>query len=104
MGDYYMNLEHEFSEHGEGVDKYTWVPVLVEKAIEDLIPNVGHAREIARLAWRWDDDHPQGRNAIFKWQNEAIKQRVELLALRESDNSYADGYAQAVKDHKTERP
>jgi hypothetical protein len=61
----------------------TWVPVYVERAICDLIPDEFHQREIARDAWAWDDAHPDAKNALNHWQNEAIRQRVELIALQE---------------------
>lgn len=61
----------------------TWVPVYVERAICDLIPDVGYAREIARQAWAWDDEHVGYENALYKWQNEAIRQRRDLIALQE---------------------
>ncbi len=60
----------------------TWVPVFVEQAICDLIPDEGYARENARLAWLWDDEHPEHKNAIYHWQNIAIQQRTDLIALR----------------------
>jgi hypothetical protein len=61
----------------------TWVAAYVERAICDLIPDVGHAREIARSAWKWDDEHPTAPNDIYHWQNEAIRQRRDLIALQE---------------------
>lgn len=61
----------------------TWVPVYVERAICDLIPDTGYAREIARSAWAWDDEHPGYENTLYRWQNEAIRQRRDLIALQE---------------------
>ena len=61
----------------------TWVPVYVERAICDLIPDTGYAREIARSAWAWDDEHPDHTNSLYRWQNEAIRQRRDLIALQE---------------------
>jgi hypothetical protein len=55
----------------------------VERAICDLIPDVGHAREIVRGAWKWDDEHPTAPNDLYRWQNEAIRQRRDLIALQE---------------------
>lgn len=65
------------------MEEITRVPVYVERAICDLIPDERYAREIARVAWRWDDEHPDHKNALYKWQNEAIRQRTELIALVE---------------------
>lgn len=67
----------------DGVSQSTWVAAYVERAICDLVPDVGHAREIARNAWKWDDEHPTAPNDIHHWQNEAIRQRRDLIALQE---------------------
>jgi len=67
----------------DGKPQPTWVPVYVERAICDLIPDTGHAREIARCAWNWDDAHPSAPNALYRWQNEAIRQRRDLIALQD---------------------
>jgi hypothetical protein len=66
----------------DGKAQPTWVPCYVERAICDLIPDTGHAREIARCAWKWDDEHPAATNALYRWQNEAIRQRRDLIALQ----------------------
>ena len=68
----------------------TWVPVYVERAIYDLIPESPHARESARVAWMWDDLHPGYENELCKWQNEAIRQRRDLIALTERMRELGD--------------
>ena len=68
----------------------TWVPVYVERAIFDLIPDSPHARESARVAWMWDDLHPGYENELYKWQNEAIRQRRDLIALTERMRELGD--------------
>ena len=68
----------------------TWVPVYVERAIYDLIPDSPHARESARVAWMWDDLHPGHENELYKWQNEAIRQRRDLIALTERMRELGD--------------
>ena len=68
----------------------TWVPVYVERAIFDLIPDSPHARESARVAWMWDDLHPGHENELYKWQNEAIRQRRDLIALTERMRELGD--------------
>jgi hypothetical protein len=67
----------------KGEMESTWVPVYVDRAICDLIPGEGYAREIARSAWDWDDRHPGYENTLYRWQNEAIRQRRDLIALQE---------------------
>lgn len=71
-------------------DQITWVPVYVEQAICELITEQD-AREIARRAWDWDDRHPGFENQLYRWQNEAIRQRRDLIALRAEFEIYKDG-------------
>jgi hypothetical protein len=68
---------------GSAMSDTTLVPVYVERAICDLIPDEPYRREIARLAWNWDDEHPDCKNSLYHWQNIAIQQRTDLIALQE---------------------
>lgn len=72
------------TEQGEAAKEITWVPVYVEQAICDLIPDTPHAREIARRDWAWTDEHPSHGNDLTRWQREAIRQRRDLIALRDT--------------------
>jgi hypothetical protein len=51
---------------------------------------------VARANWKWDEEHPDGKNDLCRWQNEAIRQRANFLRVTQTVGVLAGKLAQTA--------